>query len=153
MIKIVINNNLYLFRRKWKCKHDQMRLTWRGKEWGTEFKMKKKKKNEGLLTFKLDSSSGWPSLDVEGAAGLVSSPRSLSFLHMSPGSVYLVTCSESIQNHSSDIKKCRFVFMSGTQGKNNNIYIYIYFILLLKCYWNEKSNWLFFTENVLSILD
>ena len=45
---------------------------------------------------------------------------------MSPGSVYLVTCSESIQNHSSDIKKCRFVFISGTQGKNNNIYIYIY---------------------------
>ena len=61
-------------------------------------------KDEGILTFKSDSSSVWPSLEVEGAAGLVSSPRSLSFLHMSPGSVYLVTCSESIQNHSSDIK-------------------------------------------------
>ena len=88
-------------------------------------------KDEGILTFKRGSSSGWPSLDVEGAAGLVSSPRSLSFLHMSPGSVYLVTCSESIQNHSSDIKKCRFVFISGTQGKNNNIYIYIYFFFFL----------------------
>ena len=53
---------------------------------------KKKKKNEGLLTFKRDSCFGWPSLEVEGAGGLVSSPRSLSFLHMSPGSVYLVTC-------------------------------------------------------------
>ena len=90
--------------------------------------MKKKKKNEGILTFKRDSSSGWPSLDLEGAAGLVSSPRSLSFLHMSPGSVYLVTCSERIQNHSSDIKKCRFVFMSGTQGKTTIFfYIYIFF--------------------------
>ena len=55
-------------------------------------KKKKKKKNEGLLTFKRDSCFGWPSLEVEGAGGLVSSPRSLSFLHMSPGSVYLVTC-------------------------------------------------------------
>ena len=90
-------------------------------------KNEKKKKNEGLLTFKGDSSSVWPSLDVGGAAGLVSSPRSFSFLHMSPGSVYLVTCSESIQNHSSDIKKCRFVFMSGTQGKNNNIFLYLFF--------------------------
>ena len=94
------------------------------------WKMKKKKK-DGILTFKRDSSSGWPSLDVEGAAGLVSSLRSLSFLHMSPGSVYLVTCSESIQNHSSDIKKCRFVFMSGTQGKNNDIFLYRFFFLLL----------------------
>lgn len=89
--------------------------------------LKNEKKNEGILTFKRDSSSGWPSLEVEGAAGLVSSPRSLSFLHMSPGSVYLVTCSESIQNHSSDIKKCRFVFMSGTRGKNNNIFLYLFF--------------------------
>ena len=88
-------------------------------------------KNEGMLTFKRDSSSGWPQLEVEGAAGLVSSPRSLSFLHMSPGSVYLVTCSESIQNHSSDIKKCRFVFMSGTPGKNNNIFLYLFFFLYL----------------------
>ena len=84
-------------------------------------------KDEGILTVKRDSSSGWPQLEVEGAAGLVSSPRSLSFLHMSPGSVYLVTCSESIQNHSSDIKKCRFVFMSGTRGKNNNIFLYLCF--------------------------
>ena len=126
MIIIVINNNLFLFWRKWKCKYDQMRLTWQGKEWGT----KKWKKNEGILTFKRDSSSGWPSLEVEGAAGLVSSPRSLSFLHMSPGSVYLVTCSEGIQNHSSDIKKCRFVFMSGTRGKNSNIFLYLCFFFL-----------------------
>ena len=89
--------------------------------------LKNEKKNEGILTFKRDSSSGWPSLDVEGAAGLVSSPRSLSFLHMSPGSVYLVTCSESMQNHSSDIKECSFVFLSGTQGKNNNIFLYLFF--------------------------
>ena len=54
-------------------------------------------------------------------------------IYMSPGSVYLVTCSESIQNHSSDIKKCRFVFMSGTQGKNNNIFLFLFF-LFVKCY-------------------
>ena len=101
MIIIVINNNLFLFWRKLTRKYDQMRLTWREKEWGTYWKMEK---DEGILKFKSDSSSVWPSLEVEGAAGLVSSPRSLSFLHMSPGSVYLVTCSESIQNHSSDIK-------------------------------------------------
>ena len=97
---------------------------------GGKSEVLKNEKKEGILTFKRDSSSGWPSLEVEGAAGLVSSPRSLSFLHMSPGSVYLVTFSESIQDHSSDIKKCRFVFMSGTQGKNNVIFLYLFFLLL-----------------------
>ena len=64
-----------------------------------------KKKKEGILTFKRDSSSGLPSLEVEGATDPVSSPRSLRFLHMSPGSVYLVPCSERIQNHSSELNK------------------------------------------------
>ena len=123
MIVIAINNNLFLFWRKLTCKYDQMRLTWRGKEWGKYWKMEK---DEGILTFKRGSSSGWPSLDVEGAAGLVSSPRSLTFLHMSPGSVYLVTCSESIQNHSLDIKN----FMSGLEGKTT-IFFYIFFPLYL----------------------
>ena len=66
---------------------------------------RKMKKNEGMLTFKRDSSSGLPSLEDEGAADPVSSPRSLSFLHISPGSVYLVTCSKRMQNHSSEISK------------------------------------------------
>ena len=68
-------------------------------------KRKKKKKNEGILTFKRDSSSGLPSLEVEGATDPVSSPRSLSFLHLSPGSVYLVPCSERIQSHFSELNK------------------------------------------------
>jgi len=92
--------------------------------------LKNEKKNEGILTFKRDSSSGWPSLDVEGAAGLVSSPRSLSFLHMSPGSVYLVTCSESMQNHSSDIKSVDSFSCQVLKGKTT-IFFYIFFFLLL----------------------
>ena len=67
--------------------------------------LKNEKKNEGILTFKRDSSSDLPSLEVEGVTDPVSSPRSLSFLHMSPGSVYLVPCSERIQNHSSELNK------------------------------------------------
>ena len=63
------------------------------------------KKNEGIRTFKRDSSSGLPSLEIEGVTDPVSSPRTLSFLHMSPGSVYLVTCSERTQNHSSELDK------------------------------------------------
>ena len=44
---------------------------------GGKSEVLKNEKKEGILTFKRDSSSGWPSLEVEGAAGLVSSPRSL----------------------------------------------------------------------------
>ena len=67
--------------------------------------LKNEKKNEGTLTFKRDSSSGLPSLEVAGITDPVSSLRSLIFLHMSPGSVHLVTCSERIQNRSSKLSK------------------------------------------------
>ena len=63
------------------------------------------KKNEGTLTFKRDCFSGLPSLEVAGITDPVSSLRSLIFLHMSPGSVYLVICSERIQNRSSELSK------------------------------------------------
>ena len=94
-----MNNNSFLFWRKLTDKYDQMCFTRRRSE------VQKNEKNEEMLTFKRDSSSGLPSLEVEDAADPVSSPRSLSFLHMSPGSVYLVTCSKRIQNHSSEISK------------------------------------------------
>ena len=79
-----------------------MRLTRRT---GGKSEVQKNGKNEGMLTFKGDSSPCLPSLEVEGAADPVSSPRSLSFLHMSPGSVYLVTYNKRIKNHSSEISK------------------------------------------------
>ena len=82
-----------------------MRLTRRTGGRSEVQKTWKNEKNEGILTFKRDSSSGLPSLEVEVAADPVSSPRSLSLLHMSPGSVYLVTCSKRLQNHSSEISK------------------------------------------------
>ena len=47
---------------------------------GGKSEVLKNERKEGILTFKRDSSSGWPSLEVEGAAGLVSSPRSLTSL-------------------------------------------------------------------------
>lgn len=72
---------------------------------GGRSEVQKNEKNEGMLTFKRDSSSGLPSLEVEDAADPVSSPRSLSFLHISPGSVYLVTYNKRIKNHSSEISK------------------------------------------------
>ena len=72
---------------------------------GGRSEVQKNEKNEGMLTFKRDSSSGLPSLEVEDAADPVSSPRSLSFLHISPGSVCLVTYNKRIKNHSSQISK------------------------------------------------
>ena len=72
---------------------------------GGKSEVLKNEKNEGTLTLKRDSSSGLPSLEVAGITDPVSSLRSLIFLHMSPGSVYLVTCSERIQNRSSELSK------------------------------------------------
>ena len=99
LLPLLMNNDSFLFWRKLTDKYDQMCFTRRRSE------VQKNEKNEEMLTFKRDSSSGLPSLEVEDAADPVSSPRSLSFLHMSPGSVYLVTCSKRIQNHSSEISK------------------------------------------------
>ena len=62
----------------------------------------KKLRNEGILTFKRDSSSGLLSLEAEGVSDPLSSPRPLGFLHTSPGSVYLValqTYTKSVFRH------------------------------------------------------
>ena len=69
------------------------------RDWIKTAVLKNEKKTKGIFTFKRDPSSGLPSQEVEGAADPVSSPRTRQSL---------VTCSERIKNHSSEINKVRW---------------------------------------------
>ena len=83
-----------------------MKRRWGLSKTGEEGRGTEKYEMRKLLTFKGDFSSGLPSSEAERVTVPVSStPRPLSFLHMSPGSLYLLAFSKRIQNHSSDINK------------------------------------------------
>ena len=79
---------------------------------------------------------------------LTSWPRVAYFCCCSVSS--LITVAETGRERKEDCKPClTSVTIISFLWKQFTLNL----IRPLKCYWNEKSNWLFCTENVLSILD